>query len=229
MHAREMEALGESIAETAAMIDAATHRFLTQLRRFDQVGGWHVAGAQSCAHWLSWRVGLDLGAARERVRVARALATLPRIAASLARAEISYAKARAITRVATPATEERLLTVAQTGTPEHVERIVRGWRHVDRVAEARESRQQHTSRSLHVYQSEDGTVVVRGRLAPEVGVLLMRALDAARETLYPITGRHEPPADPAQERPAMEQQLADALALLAETALHHGIDPGTAG
>ena len=60
--------LGEAIAETAAMIDAATHRFLAQLREFDRIGGWHTAGAQSCAHWLSWRVGMDLGAARERVR-----------------------------------------------------------------------------------------------------------------------------------------------------------------
>jgi hypothetical protein len=65
--------LGEEIAETAAMIDAATHRLLTMLREFDRVGGWFTAGALSCAHWLSWRVGMDLGAAREKVRVARAL------------------------------------------------------------------------------------------------------------------------------------------------------------
>ncbi|HUS63654.1 MAG TPA: DUF222 domain-containing protein [Kofleriaceae bacterium] len=71
--------LGEAIAETAAMIDATTHRFLAQLREFDRVGGWHTAGAQSCAHWLSWRVGMDLGAARQRVRVARALEGLPAI------------------------------------------------------------------------------------------------------------------------------------------------------
>jgi len=146
MDNQDLEQLGDRIAELSAHLDAATARLLDLIREFDAREGWSN-GFRSCAHWLSWRVGLDLGAARERVRVARALATLPRIAASLARAEISYAKARAITRVATPATEERLLTVAQTGTAEHVERIVRGWRHVDRVAEARESRQQHTSRS----------------------------------------------------------------------------------
>ena len=70
----EISALGDAIAETAAMIDVATHRFLTQLREFDRVEGWHRAGALSCAHWLSWRVGMDLGAAREKVRVARRLA-----------------------------------------------------------------------------------------------------------------------------------------------------------
>ena len=77
-------------------------------------------------------MGLDLGAARERVRVARALSTLPLLAQALARAEIPYAKVRALTRVATPETEERLLAVGRTGTAAHVERLVRGWRQVDR-------------------------------------------------------------------------------------------------
>src|SRR6188474_1266261 len=89
----EIAALGEAIAETAAIIDVATHRFLSQLRAFDEVDGWHRAGALSCAHWLSWRVGMDLGAAREKVRVARALGSLPLLAQSLARGELSYAKA----------------------------------------------------------------------------------------------------------------------------------------
>ena len=141
-------------------------------------------GFRSCAAWLSWRVGLDLGAAREKVRVARALGTLPLLAEALARGELSYAKVRALTRVATPETEARLLGVGRAGTAAHVERIVRGWRCVDRKAEARESKRQHASRALHVYQDDDGTVVLRGRLAPEVGALLVRALAAARETLY---------------------------------------------
>jgi hypothetical protein len=111
-------------------------------------------------------VGLDLGAARERVRVARALGTLPLLAEALARGELSYAKVRALTRVATPETEARLLGVGRAGTAAHVERIVRGWRRVDRRAEARECALRHASRALRVYQDEDGMVVVRGRLEP---------------------------------------------------------------
>ena len=87
-------------------------------------------------------------------------------------------------------------------------------------------------RALHVYQDEDGMVVLRGRLAPEVGAVLIQALAAARETLY-----QQARAKPAEtgllvdsaEAPPMEQQQADALALLAETALHHGINPGAPG
>jgi hypothetical protein len=170
-------------------------------------------------------------AAREKVRVARALRTLPRLARAHARGELSYAKVRALTRVATPETEERLLGVGRAGTAEHVERIVRGWRRVDRYAESRESAVRHRSRALHVYRDDDGMIVVRGRLEPEVGELLVQALTAARESLYQRSYRTSVagPEDVPAETPAMEQQQADALALLAETALHHGIDPGTPG
>src|SRR5881296_2926478 len=238
---QELDRLGDEIAELSAHLDAATARLLELIREFDARGGWGN-GFRSCAHWLTWRVGLDHGAARERVRVARALGTLPRLAEALACGELSYSKARALTRIATPETEERLLKVGRAGTAEHVERIVRGWRRVDRIAEAKQSTQRHRSRTLHVYQDEDGMVVIHGRLEPETGNVLMKALEAAREALYqrtqvahPDTGLRNKnvPAgtfqDPAAEPPAFGQQQADALALLAETALHHGIDPGTPG
>ena len=227
----ELDRLGDEIAELSAHLDAATARLLNLIREFDARGGWNM-GFRSCAAWLSWRVGLDLGAARQRVRVARALGTLPALAEALARGELSYAKVRALTRVATPETEARLLAVGRAGKAAHVERIVRGWRRVDRLAEAREAARQHAGRALHVYQDEDGTVVLRGRLAPEVGALLLRALDAARETLYQrrrATEAVRPATGPAAEAPTRAQQQADALALLAEAALHHEIDPGAPG
>src|SRR5437660_4654188 len=238
----ELERLGDEIAVLSAHLDAATAHLLDLIREFDARAGWNT-GFRSCAEWLSWRVGLDRGAARERVRVARALATLPRLAQALARGELSYAKVRALTRVATPDTEERLLAVGKAGTAEHVERIARGWRRVDRQAEAQETTYRHRSRALHVYHDGDGMVVVRGRLAPEVGAVLVQALTAAREALYQraqpassVTGPINKNvsaetfhADVPAEMPTMAQQQADALALVAETALHHGIDPGAPG
>ena len=228
MDTLSLDRLGDEIAELSAHLEAATARLLDLIREFDAREGWNT-GFRSCAAWLSWRVGLDLGAARERVRVARALGTLPRLAQALARGELSYAKVRALTRVATPETEERLLAVGRAGTADHVERIVRGWRRVDRKAEAVEAARRHASRALHVYQDEDGMVTLRGRLAPEVGAVLVQALAAARETLYQRARSQAGdagPADVSSETPTMAQQQADALALLAETSLHHGIDPG---
>src|SRR2546425_4314078 len=224
----DLDRLGDEIAELSAHLDAATAQLLDLIREFDARDGWNT-GFRSCAAWLSWRVGLDPGAARERVRVARALGSLPRLAHALARGELSYAKVRALTRVATPETEERLLKVGKAGTAEHVERIVRGWRRVDEIAEARDTARRHKSRALHIYKDEDGMVVIRGRLAPEVGAVVMKALEAARGTLYQSARDVSAETAVLEVMPTIAQQQADAIALVAETALHRGIDPGHAG
>jgi uncharacterized protein DUF222/HNH endonuclease len=224
MSSSDLDRLGDEIAELAAHLTAATARLLELIRAFDAGGGWNH-GFPSCAAWLTWRVGLAPGAAREHVRVARTLGTLPRLAEALARGELSYSKIRELTRVATPETEKQLLAVGRAGTAEHVQRIVRGWRRMDANAEVREAARQHAFRSLHVYPGEDGTVRVRGRLSPEVGALLLKALAAARDTLYQRRRDQGPDPDP----PTMAQQQADALALLAETALHQELDPGAPG
>ena len=228
----ETDRMGDEIALLSAHLEAATGRLLDLIREFDARKGWGN-GFRSCAHWLSWRVGLDPGAARERVRVARALADLPLLRTALAQGELSYAKVRALTRVATPETESRLLGVGRAGTAAHVERIVRGWRWMDRRAERRDTAQQHGRRGLHIRYDEDGTVVFRGRLTPEVGALLVKALEAATETLYQRKRRAEGTAAQTVDRatipPPLAQQRADALALLAETALHQGLDPGHPG
>src|SRR6059058_2096236 len=102
--AAELDRLGDEIAELSAHLDAATARLLDPIREFDARGGWNN-GFNCCAAWLSWRVGLAPGAAREHVRVARALGTLPLLAQALACGELSYSKVRALTRVVTPEAE----------------------------------------------------------------------------------------------------------------------------
>src|SRR5262249_15615893 len=121
----QLERLGDEIAELSAHLEAATARLLDLIREFDARGGWNK-GFRTCAEWLSWRVGLDPGAAREKVRVARALGGLPLLAGALARGELSYAKVRALTRVATAETEARLLTVGRSGTAAPGGQIRRG-------------------------------------------------------------------------------------------------------
>ena len=175
----ELERLGERIAELSSRIQAATYDLLVLIREFDAGSGW--SGCTSCAHWLSWRTGLAPGPAREHVRVARALAKLPKLSDAMRRGQVSYSKVRAVTRVATPETEQALLDVALCGTAAHVEQIVRGWRRVDRAAEQTEERRRQERRSLRTWVDEDGMVIVQGRLTPEVGAALRRALEAARD------------------------------------------------
>src|SRR5262245_53048172 len=116
----ELEA---QLTELAGHLNAASYRWLSLLADFDRRDGWSDGGTQSCAHWLNWRLGIDLGAAREKLRVAHALEKLPRISGAMARGELSYSKVRAITRVASAETEECLLNIALHGTASHVETL----------------------------------------------------------------------------------------------------------
>lgn len=100
------------LVELAGHLAAGTCRFLRLLAEFDRRGGWAGPGIRSCAHWLNWRVGLSLRTARDHLRVAHALRTLPAITAVFAAGRVSYSKVRALTRIATPATENGLLIVA---------------------------------------------------------------------------------------------------------------------
>src|SRR5262245_30258841 len=152
--AAELARLGDEIATLSAHLEAATARLLDLIREFDALGGWKD-GYASCARWLAWRGGIDAGTARERVRVARALGSLPHLARAFSRGELSYAKVRALTRIARPETEERLMNVAMAATAHHVERIVRGWRRVDSKVEAQEARARHRGRAVYIHQEDD--------------------------------------------------------------------------
>lgn len=225
--AADTHALGETIASLAAGIHVATYRLLVLLREFDERLGWNT-GFLSCAHWLHWRTGIDLGASREKLRVARALADLPRIASAMAEGQVSYAKVRALTRVATAENEAALLDVALRATAAQVERFVRGWRRVDRASEAHEDERRHLTRELRAWVDDDGMLVLRGRLTPEAGAVVLRALEAAANRLFQ-DARSSPTGGSLAEEVTPGQRRADALVLLAESALSADLDRGTAG
>src|SRR3989442_5223963 len=111
----ELERLGDEIADLSAHLEVANARLLDLIREFDARGGWGVQGARSCAHWLAWRLGIELHAARERVRTARALGGLPKLRHAPAHGERSYAKVTSLTRVGTTVTSARLLNLRQPG------------------------------------------------------------------------------------------------------------------
>jgi len=176
---KNTDELAQEIATLSAHLDAATHRLLQCIRDFDQGGGWCEQGAVSCAHWLSWRVGWDPGTARERVRVARALGTLPAIDAALCTGSLSYAKVRALTRVANPQTEAKLLGMAFFATGAQLERLCRGYRGVldsGKVPDPEE-------RSVRRRQLPGGKVKLELVLEADEAELVLRAVDRAREEM----------------------------------------------
>ncbi len=176
--------LEEQITEIWGHINAATYQFLTMVAEYDANEGWGWHGCCDCAQWLNWQCGIGKVAAREKVRVARALGKLPQISASFAEGELSYSKVRAMTRIATAENEAVLLNVALHGTAAHIERLVRQYRRVEQLEAAHLANDQHRQRYLHYHYDDDGSLVIQAKLPAEVGALLKQALEAAQEVLY---------------------------------------------
>jgi len=183
--------LGAEIAELAARLDSATHRLLECIRQFDQSNEWYAQGAVSCAHWLCWRIGLDQGIAREKVRVARVLGELPKIDDALRVGKLSYAKVRALTRVATATNEAQLLDLALAATGAQLERICRGYR----SAKSQDRPCLPENRSVRRRLLPGGMVKLEIVLSPDEADLVMRAVDCARD----VSGETQEPA--ASEEP----------------------------
>ena len=217
---RKLHEIESEITELAAHIHAATYRLLELVREFDEREGWGGPGLKSCAHWLNWKCGIGLGAAREKVRVAHALKDLSMISADFRQGRISFSKVRAMTRVATPETEDYLLTIARHGTASHVEKLVSQFRKVKRIEAMEAEEQRHDLRELDWHVDDDGSYVLRARLTPEQGERVAKAIESAMDEEFEerknisaeVSDR--PAIDPASDPVA--QRRADALARVAE-------------
>ncbi len=209
--------LGERIAELAARINIATYDMLTLVADFDRREGW-ADNFICCAEWLAWRT---VAAARENVRVAHALADLPLTAEAMKSGQLSYTKVRTMTRVAAPETEATLLEFAHSTSAARLEQLARGWKTLSRDGELTAEEARHRSRTFSVAIDPDGMYVVRGRLEPEVGAMLMRAIEAASDALYR--------GEDGEARPRGRQRRADAAGLVAERALAVGFGGGCGG
>ncbi|MBL8269256.1 HNH endonuclease, partial [Steroidobacter sp.] len=215
--------LGHQIVELAGHLNAGNYRFLMLIAEWDRRKGWGGdGGTQSCAHWLNWKCGIDMGAAREKVRTANALVNLPRIAAAMGRGQLSYAKVRALTRVACPKTEKTLLEYALTGTAAHVERIVRDFRRCKEAEELGREAQQQIDRKLSWFHDGDGMLVIKARLPAEAGQMFIKAIEAACEEVTPPDVSAETQVPNTEWRIDHSARKVDALTIIAETFLAQG-------
>ena len=214
---RSIDELAADICTLAGHINSAHHRWLLLIAEYDRRNGWSDSATQSCAHWLNWKCGIAMGAAREKVRVAHALENLPKISAAMACGKLSYSKVREITRVASAGTEDYLLMIAEHGTAQHVEKLVRAYRRCQEAEElSREARQQQ-NRCVSFRYDDDGSLVLNCRLPAEAGARIMKALDLAAQELP-----RDVPAGTSEQPVSFSARRADALALVAESFLAHG-------
>jgi hypothetical protein len=224
-----LERLEAQICELAGHLTAATCRFLVLLADFDARRGWASWDMSSCAAWLSWKCQMSSGAAREHVRVARALRDLPVIRGEFAAGRLSYAKVRALTRIATPGTEAGLAEIAGPMTGNQLERFARAHRQVSSADDAAAQ----IRRRLAWRFEEDGSLAGTFRLPPLAGAVLLKALRAAAGDLEhphgneagvsadtPATSTGEPAASGGSEPLTVtSSSLADALVAVAEAFL----------
>lgn len=172
---KTLEELDEEIATLGASVNASTYRLLSAIHEMDERGGWGNQGYLSCAHYLTFRIGLSIGAAREHVRVAHALSSLPHTSDAMKRGALSYSKARALTRIARPDDEADLLAVANDVSAAALEKLVRGVRKADCAASA-EKREE--ARAVHMYTDDDGMIVLQCRLLADEGALVRKAMES---------------------------------------------------
>jgi hypothetical protein len=215
---RSIDELAGEIFALSGHLNAANYRLLVLIAEFDRREGWSDSATQSCAHWLNWKCGIAMGAAREKVRVARALESLPKVSEAMASGKLSYSKAREITRIGNADNEDYLLMIAEHGTAQHVERLVRAYRRCQEAEELTREVRQQQSRSLSYRYDDDGSLVVNCRLPAEAGAGLVKALELALKELP----APDVPAGTSAERVPFSARRADALALVAESFLAHG-------
>jgi len=176
---KDNDALRDAITTLAGHINAAEYRFIKLLAALLERGAWlGDSGFKTPAHWLNYACGIDLGAAREKVRVAKCLANFPRIEEAFRTGTISYSKVRAMTRSATPENEEFLLMFAQHGTAQHVENLVRKHQYAKRLNTPEQDQAQYDAREFKWYYDEDGMLVFKGKLTPEDGAVFLKAMEA---------------------------------------------------
>ncbi len=170
------EVLADHIRGFASRIAAATCLFLLAIAEYDRRRAWEALECRSMSHWLSWRCGISPVTARQHVRVAAALEDLPRVRDELGAGRLSYSQVRAITRVATPATEEALVDLARVMTAGQLEVVTHAY-HRCRAAAEDSARQRRQQRCVTWSTDDDGTIVGSFRLPPEQAALLIKAID----------------------------------------------------
>jgi hypothetical protein len=221
-----LDALADQIANFSLRIDLATHALFTHLREFDAHDGWSGSGFISTSSWLSWRIEISPSAAREHVRVARTLGQLPLIDATFAAGKLSYSKVRAITRAATPETEQDFLDIATHATASQIERLTAAYRRtrIDPTQPSLDLR-----RFARRSDTASGMVRLEIQLAPEQANVVWQALSATLDAgrRQPESASEEAPR-PEPEPTVLQAERADALVSVAQAYLQHD-EPRTLG
>jgi hypothetical protein len=207
---RSVDELDAAIGRLVRQMNADSYRLLVLVREFDDRFAWKKWGCKSCAEWLAWRASLALSTAREKVRAAHALRTLPAIATAFEAGRLSYSKVKALTRVAHLHDEETLLKHALDATVPQVEERCRQIRNAFPDS-AQRAQRAWANRSLTAWRDEArGVLRLTVEVPIEEGELILRALDCAVAS-GEVTTDVDPDAIAESKSATWRAQQADAL------------------
>jgi hypothetical protein len=186
---RAADVLAGRIGAAAALSAQSECTLLELVGEFDASNAIRFwTDVKSVAHWLAWSCSMNLGVAREHVRVARALRRMPTITEAFRAGRLSYSKVREVTRVVDVVDEARLCELAQTATAAQLAVMISAFRSADRRRIGQQPRRQVT-----VAEREDGMVEIRARLPKEEAAVLIAAMETAKDQFGP------PPAKPGEQ------------------------------
>ena len=215
------ERLEAEICELSGHIAAATARLVLMIAEYDRRQGWAEWGCRSAAHWLSWKCGVGVHAAREKLRVGHALGALPLLRTAFERGEVSYSQARAVTRVAGPHNEAAFVDIAKASTANQLERLVAATARAEKIWDQGFTAAQLSERSFYPgFDYDDVMYLAKLKLCPDDGRALTTALQLAAKQIKAERGDQGPDT-------TREQLLADALMIIVHSFLATGRAEGT--
>jgi len=227
----DLRSIDELDAEIRGLVRRMTcecYRLLVLVREFDDRFAWKKWAFKSCAEWLAYRCDIGLSAAREKMRTAHALRSLPAISAAFAEGRLSYSKVRALTRVADLRNEDLLVAYALETTAENVEERCRQIRNVAPES-AHQAQRAWANRSLTMWRDERrGVMRLTIEVPIEEGELVARAIDCAIAS-GDVTTYFDPSAGPESKSTAWRAQQADAFVAAMKSYLDggHGNESGS--
>ncbi|WP_194291490.1 HNH endonuclease signature motif containing protein [Cumulibacter manganitolerans] len=213
----EAEVLAARIITGAAKVAVTTAAWIEMVGVFDARRGADHYNIESTSKWLAFSCSMSPGAAREHVRIARALRVMPLVAEAFGRGLLSFSKARECTRLAGLIDEATLVEVARNMTAAQLERAVRGFRAGRSQRLVAEEARRVTHREL-----PDGTIQISAWLPPEEAAIVLNALEIATVRYRSAAARQAgeeqsvleedvPAGTPDAEAPVPAFTLADAL------------------
>ena len=197
LHALDLDGIDDDSLSDAVLamqrlrgrLDAAEARVLS---RWDAQGAWRASGAKTGSAWLAWKQRVPIQVARQRMRHARALRTLPAVEEAWAAGDIDRSHVTTLLGVRTPRTaeafdadHERLLQLAGASGFVDFKRVCDRWEQiVDPDGAEQGAEEDRSAREMHLSQTFGGLWFGKVTLDPVSGAIVDTTLRMIEQELF---------------------------------------------